>query len=170
MLWIILFAIVGIVIGIIVTIDLGDGFLAGLGWTTVIGLVGCLIGLVVLLISSAIADCSAEKTYYTVEDTEIYALQDNVGVEGSFYLGSGHIDDNLKYFYVKQTDLGYTVCDVNADDAYIQYTSDKCHLVRRSYKFNNRFVRLIAMPMENDKYIFYIPDGSIINNYAIDLK
>jgi hypothetical protein len=119
-----------------------------------------MIGLIIMMPVSAIADCCADKTWHTVEDTDIYALQDNLTTEGSFFLGSGHIDDELKYFYVKETD---------ADDSYIRYTTDRCHIERQNYTFNNDFVAAIAIPM-SDRYIFHIPDGSILNNYAVDLK
>ena len=169
MLWIIIGAIAGLVIGIAISSNeyftFGEGFV-----TTLCTMVaGVLTGLIVFLLSSCIADCCAEKTYYTVEDTDIYALQDNMTTEGRFFLGSGHIDNELKYFYVKQTDVGYTISNVDVDNAYIQYTSDRCYVEKQQGKFNNWFVRLIAEPMDV-RYIFHIPEGSIINNYSIDLR
>lgn len=121
------------------------------------------------IISSEIAEATADKTYSVAEDVEIYALQDNMYTDGSFFLGSGHINDELKYFYVKQTEFGYAVSNVDADNTYIQYTTDRCHLERYTYTFDNWFVSLIAVPL-TDRYVFYIPEGSIINNYSVDLK
>lgn len=139
----------------------------GWGFLTLICATG--IAVVVTIISSSIAEVDADKTYHLSEDIEIYALQDNITTDGSFFLGSGHIDDELKYFYVEKTDLGYTIKNVDADQAYIQYTSDRCHIEKQSYTFNNWFVRLIAIPL-NDRYVIYIPEGSIVNNYSVDLK
>ena len=118
--------------------------------------------------SGMIADACADKTWSVVEDVEIHALQDNVTTEGNFFLGSGHIDKELKYFYVEETDLGYTVSNVDADDAYIRYTNDRCRLERQTYEFNNPWVYLVAIPL-GERYVFYIPEGSIINNYSVDL-
>lgn len=144
-------------------------------WYEVLGLVVPILlicigfGSICLVFTSAICDSVADKTYHITEDTEIYALRDNIVTEGDFFLGSGNIDGELNYFYVVQTDMGYTINHMDADNVYIQYTTDRCHLETYSYTFNSKFVRLIAAPM-SERYIFYIPDGSIINNYSIDLS
>lgn len=141
--------------------------IVGLGFLTL--LLAMILALMITSISSSIAEVDADKTYHLSEDIEIYALQDNVTTDGSFFLGSGHIDDELKYFYVEKTDLGYTVKNVDADRAYIQYTSDRYHIEKYSYTFDNWFVRLIAIPV-SERYVIYIPEGSIVNNYSVDLK
>lgn len=47
---------------------------------------------------------------------EIVALQDNMTIEGSFFLGSGYIEGELYYFYMeKKADGGYTAQKVYAD-------------------------------------------------------
>lgn len=160
-----------ITIGIVIYWIVDDLF----GWFGAIGM-GFLVlllatGSAVLLTigSSIIAETCADKTYSLAEDIDIYALQDNLTTEGSFFLGSGHINDELKYFYVEQTEFGYTVNNVDADNTYIQYTTDRCHLERHTYTFDNWFVNLIAVPL-TDRYVIYIPEGSIINNYSVDLK
>lgn len=169
MLWIILGAVIGLVFGIKIAIDNYCDFWEGVGYAVMGIILGVAIGTMVMILSSIVTDCCAEKTYYTVQDTDIHALQDNLATEGNFFLGSGHVNEELKYFYVKETDAGYTICNIDADKAYIQYTSDRCHLVRQSYTYNNWFVSLIAIPFQ-DRYIFYIPEGSIVTNYSIDLK
>lgn len=161
--------IIGFIVGFVYSLNNCWSFWEGVGTTILITILGMAIGAVLMTFSSAIANSCADKTWTTVEDTDIYALQDNLTTEGSFFLGSGHINDELKYFYVKETDVGYTVCNVDADDSYIRYTTDRCHIERQTYEFTNGFVKLIALPM-SDRYIFHIPDGSILNNYAIDLK
>lgn len=170
MLWIILCSIIGLIIGIIWAINDALDFWEGFFDAFISLLLGVMIGLLCMLFSSIFAECGAEKTWSTVEDTNIYALQDNLTTEGSFFLGSGHIDDELKYFYVKETDIGYTVCNVDADDSYIRYTTDNCHVERQICTFTNDFVNLIAFQFDDTRYIFHIPDGSILNNYAVDLQ
>ena len=169
MLIIVLGLIIGFIVGVIYALNNCYGFWEGFGTTILITIFGVLISCIIIMPVSAIADSCADKTWNTVEDVDIYALQDNLTTEGSFFLGSGHIDNELKYFYVKETDVGYTVCNVDADDSYIRYTTDRCHIERQTYEFTNGFVKLIAFPI-SDRYIFHIPDGSIINNYAVDLK
>lgn len=169
MLIILLGLIIGLIVGIVISINDYCDFWEGVGITVLVTILGVMISFFIMMPVSAIADSCADKTWSTVEDSDIYALQDNLTTEGSFFLGSGHINDELKYFYVKETDVGYTVCNVDADDSYIRYTTDRCHIERQTYEFTNGFVKLIACPM-SDRYIFHIPDGSILNNYAVDLK
>ena len=169
MLFIFLGLIIGFIAGLVYSLNNCWGFWEGAGTTILITILGIIISLFIMMPVSAIADSCVDKTWSTVEDVDIYALQDNLTTEGSFFLGSGHINDELKYFYVKETDVGYTVCNVDADDSYIRYTTDRCHIERQTYEFTNAFVAAIAIPM-SDRYIFHIPDGSILNNYAVDLK
>jgi hypothetical protein len=68
-----------------------------------------------------------------------------------------------------QEDLGYTVKKVDADKCHIKYTDDRCHIEQLDYTFDNGFVRLIAFPTSSE-YIIYIPEGSIVNNYQVDLS
>lgn len=169
MLWFIIGILVtiGIVIYLIWEDFLGFGEILGFGFLT---LIAAFFGALLLtLFASAFAEAGAEKTYHVVEDVDIYALQDNIATEGSFFLGSGHVDGELKYFYVEKTDIGYTVKHVDADQTYIKYTSDRCHIERYTYTYNNWLVNLIAVPL-TDRYIIYIPEGSIVNNYTVDLK
>jgi hypothetical protein len=169
MLWVIIWLLV--VIGFTVyTIrdrwsDWGDVAMAFFGSF----MAGFAIVMMVTLFSSAICDEVCDKTWYTSSDVEIHALQDNITTEGRFFLGSGQVDGNLKYFYVEDTEFGYTVRDVDADNTYIKNTDGKCHLETQTYEFDNWFVRLIAAPM-GERRIFYIPEGSILQNYNIDLQ
>ena len=144
------------------------GEIAVLGFMSFLG--AMLVAFLLTLFSSAIAYSCADKTYSVAEDVEIYALQDNITTEGSFFLGSGHIDDELKYFYVEETDLGYTIKHVDADDTYIQYTDGRCHLEKHTYTYDGWFAQAVTMPLFGDRYVFYIPEGSVINNYSVDLK
>lgn len=169
MLWIFLGLILAVVFGIVISVNDYATFWEGVGNTCLLILLFVMPATLLGAVSSEIADEYAAKTYYVEEDIDIYALQDNLTTDGRFFLGSGHIDDELKYFYVQKTDVGYTVRNVDADESYIQYTSDRCHLEKQAYHFDNWFIDWIAFP-KGYRYVFYIPDGSIINNYAIDLK
>lgn len=139
------------------------------GWSVTWFIVSLLCSALACAVFSEIADSAASKTYFITEDVDIYAIQDNLTTEGNFFIGSGDVDDELKYFYVEKTEFGYSVTNVDADNTYIQYTTDRCHLERYTYTFDNWFVRLIAFPCST-RHVFYVPEGSIINNYTVDLK
>ena len=171
MLWFIIAIIVVVIFVAYMIIEerwcLSWGEIFGFGFIAFI--VAMLCAFLLTTLSGAIADECAAKTYSVAEDVDIYALQDNITNGGSFFLGSGHVDNELKYFYVTETELGYTINSIDADDVYIKYTTDRCHVEKHTYTFDNWFVRCIAIPM-TERYVFYIPEGSVINNYAVDLK
>ena len=57
-----------------------------------------------------------EKHFVVDEQTEIFSIGNEVGVEGSFVLGSGHIESEMYYFYyVKGESGGIVINKVKAD-------------------------------------------------------
>lgn len=171
MLWVLIWiiAVVGITVYTICDCDRWSDFSDVMLAFFSSAVLGFMILVLTILLSSGICHISCDKTWYTSSDVEIHALQDNITTEGSFFLGSGQVDGNLKYFYVEDTEFGYTIRDVDADNTYIKYTDGECHMETQSYEFDNWFVRLIAVPM-TERRIFYIPEGSILQNYNIDLR
>lgn len=137
---------------------------------------GLSVGLVVtMIISAAAAGMLGEKEAVTVNITPIYAFQDNLNIKGHRTLMSGYIDEVLYYYYVYQTtDGGYKVGHVKQDDATIYYTANEedCRLETREMHFKNPIHDWLAEGFidENTSYAFYIPEGSIITEYNVDLQ
>ena len=133
-----------------------------------------LAGLLVWLLIGALAFATAEpssKTLLESEAIEIYALADGNLVEGhSSFLGNGHIDEELKYTFVKKDDFGYTVKQVDADTCYIKYTNSTPKAVPIEEHYNGFIKFWTGDNVAKTGYIFYLPEGSIIEQYNIDLK
>ena len=102
----------------------------------------CVVDLIALL--GFITMGGVELTHVeVVNSTEIVALQDNSSVSGSFFLGSGSVDNTDYYVFYINTETGYKREKLNADSqsnpVYIKYiTSDNEVPHIDSYGINTR--------------------------------
>ena len=124
----------------------------------------------VLLLASVIISCNTEIEYNKASDTKIVALKDNQNVNGSFYIMGGYVDKDLYYYYATETELGYKTEKISAENAYIKYTDGETHIERYSGKFANESTNLWAFPMCKDRYIIYCPEGTVTNEFNVDLE
>lgn len=105
----------------------------------------------------------SNRPYFT---ESIIALNDNYITSGRFYLRSGYINEDLYYQYlVKQSGGGYVTDKVKASNATLYYTdwNYRVEWYTRSkkwlyFEYKETFVKI------------YIPEGSISDNYSVDLK
>jgi hypothetical protein len=126
--------------------------------------------LLVLSISSAIISCDADFDYNMVSDTKIITLKDNQNVSGSFYIMGGYVDENLYYYYATETEFGYKTEKIKAENAYIKYTDGETHIERYVGEFANDSNNLWGFPVCDDRYIIYCPDGTVTNEFIVDLE
>ena len=144
-------------------------------WETLFGSAGMafivfLVGfLIALVLSVAWEDAPVEIT--TSTDYEIVALQDNLGLQGQFFLGSGYVDDELSYTYMHYVeDRGYKVETVDASNAYVEFTDKQPYVSLVRYQFKDAWRNYFTVPYNSGDAFFYVPEGSILQNYNIDLK
>ena len=101
---------------------------------------------------------------YSVE--YIVSLNDNNLISGSFYLRSGHIDENLYYQYmVKMNNGGYVSNKVNSKNTIIYYSDDNFRV-----EWWTRSKKYLWFKVKDKINKVYIPEGSISDMYSIDLK
>ena len=104
------------------------------------------------------------------EDTTIplVAMQDGTGT----FVRSMHVKEDLNYFYLYPDENGRGIASgqAKAKHSYINYTEDEPYLVfHHARKFDSFLWNLITLPWA-DEYYFYIPEGSIVQDYTIDLN
>ena len=128
------------------------------------------ITLIVLLVSSLIVSNCAEIKYDMISDTKIIALKDNQSTNGNFYVFGGYVDEDLCYYYATETKLGYKTEKIKADNTYIRYTNENPHVERYYARFANDRVHLLGFCMLDDTYVIYCPDGTVINEFKVDLE
>ncbi len=166
--------IVAIVIAIVVAYEECYGF--ELGFTLVLTFLFGLLAFLIWFLIGAVSLTGAEPVSQTIAEDqaiEIYSLTDGnlaEGYTGSF-LGRGYIDEELKYAFVKKDKLGYAIEQVEADECYVKYTKDTPKAVPIIYHYGGWLKFWCGVTeSESSSYVFYLPEGSIIEQYNIDLK
>ena len=166
----------GFLFGLINDGDLCLGFLgsvAGFLFAVLISMIVC--GLIIPFAADAVgATHSIEK----VEVTPLYALKDNSNLSGTFFLGSGSVNETDYYYYiVREEGKGYCVQKKAINNyTYLDYlSSEDCEydepcLAYYYDEWDNKILRFFAWSPAN-WHTFYVPEGSIIENYyEVDLE
>lgn len=170
MIWFIIGFVVAISIIICIWCDDWNDLGEKIGYSVLILLTSFLISLIVWLGASAITTCCAEIKYDIVSDTKIIALKDNQNVNGSFYIMGGYVDEDLYYYYATETEFGYKTEKIKADNAYIKYTDGETHIERYEGEFASGSAYLWGACICSDRYIIYCPEGTVTNEFDVDLE
>ena len=165
MAYIIIFAIVGLVLGIMSgcewwekliesTVGMIAGFTLGvLCWVSI----GLLIGLLL-------------PTKEEASTKEIYALNDGTNISGYSYLARGYVEEEEIIKYISDGEYGKKIYTADADNSYINEGSENAYVEIRDKQFKHYWFALFACEFYDDVYIFYVPDGSVTNEINIDLE
>lgn len=172
MLFIIVPAVVFIVVFLYCWIFEGE-FGPGLG----LGSVFACVGLLCTLLASLFFTGETNMQVGQIDTYEIHALVDNASYEGhiagNVFLISGYVDEELEYRYMYKVDgKGYAFGSIDADQCYLNTTSDTPVLEVRHQEYKNGFLRwAFGDPGVPPEYIFFLPeDAEIIDEFKIDFK
>lgn len=151
--------------------DFGDvcvGLLVGMGVMIALFIVLILFGVINQAISTPIEDI-------IYIDADITTLEDNFQIKGRKYLTHGYIDETLSYTYInKQIDGGYKVYSVPASDSTVYYIKDneQPHIEYHKTQFVNPVLKFLYndTPLFDQTYKIYVPEGTIVETYSIDLR
>ena len=166
----------GFLFGLIGDGDLCLGFLGSVAGFLFAGLISMIVcGLIIPIAADAVgATHSIEK----VEVTPLYALKDNSNLSGTFFLGSGSMNETDYYYYIiREEGKGYCVQKKAINNyTYLDYlNSEDCKydepcLAYYYDEWDNKILRFFAWSPAN-WHTFYVPEGSIIENYyEVDLE
>lgn len=135
------------------------------------GLLGALAsGFCVVLVALIIGVfIPSSEIIYEETVTPIVSLEDNMSRGGAFFLGTGSVKDSIYYYYMTETEYGYELRNVAASKAYIKYDTEPRIVIKNGCGFKHWYNNIWAFPTHTH-YTIYIPEGTILNNYNIDLK
>lgn len=132
---------------------------------------GVMVGMISIPILMGAVHLVFDTEYVYKDSKEVYALQDNVGTEGRFFLGSGGVDSKMEYYYMIKEDKGMQIQSVNAEKSYVNEVDDvKPNINCYERRFENKVVQWLTPALPRNEYIFEIPEDSIKQNYNIDLQ
>lgn len=129
-----------------------------------------LLSFLCLLISSLVVTEVANIEYEKANDIDIIALKDNQNVNGRIYLMGGYVEEDLYYYYAKETEYGYKTDKIKAEDCYIKYTDEQPHIEEYEAKFTSDVAKAFGFPIDRNRYIIYCPENTITNEFKIDLE
>ena len=106
------------------------------------------------------------------ETKELYALQDSNEISGSFFLGSGRVDEEMHDVYIVKEDRGKQMqtLKIETNNIYLNDNVDTPTLDIYSKDFKYGWMYWFAVPRGDCEYVFNIPPDSINYKYNIDLK
>ena len=153
-----------------------DGILDALLGGALGALIGIAMSIIIVLPIHCAIDCYADRADTKTAEHTICALADNAALEGrvngNVFLASGYVNENLKYGYMYRVEnRGYGYDSVPAEYSYINRTTETPHVEAYDIYYKNPIVRFLFPCVDNDEYVFYLPEeAQITNEYIIDLK
>ena len=133
------------------------------------GVLGLLVGFLIMLLAPP-CFFNTQFDEQLVETIELVTLEDNFGVQGSAYLFSTQIDNELKYTYLYESTRGLTTGTIDADDAYLRDNTENPRIEVYEEHHPNVILDWLFWP-GSTFYVIYVPEGSIVtNSYNVDLK
>lgn len=166
MVFIILFAILGIVIGLCA--EWGDFDFIAVASVLGMGILGGIFGFTIALIGSGLGTPTEVRE---VETTDLVCLSDNYSVAGNFYLGYGNIDGEMRYTYLYEEEgKGYTLGCIRASQCYIYVQDPDIPAQLRTITYGRKTGNWFCLDIPRHEYTLYIPQDSIAYGFNIDLQ
>lgn len=171
MFWFILTGIIALVVVGFMVYEEANSYHGAPFLVATMGLIGgvfCafLIGMLGNLFGSAWTDIH----WVSESQSELLTLQDSTGTGGSFFLGTGTVDEEASFFYYEKLERGAHLTSIDADQAIIiEEDIDKPYLEVLVGKSDNT-LWLVDFLAEKHAYEFHIPKGSIVTNYSLDAQ
>lgn len=132
-----------------------------------ISFIVCVASLIFYFVGMAKCESSdwvVSETPYSVE--KIMSLNDNNLTNGRFYMRRGYIEENLYYQYIVELNNGgFVENKVNSANATLFYTEDNYRV-----EWYTKTKSWLYWEMEKIYNKIYIPEGSITDDYSIDLN
>lgn len=177
MIWIIIFAIAGLVLAYEASEELTDtliGKIFSLIVTVpIFSIFGVLLGLLFGIVIGFIGYVTAPTKDVQVSDLPIYSLTDNAEYNGRFVLGSGQVDGDLKIYYVAQADDGKKIEKADRSNVVIVESDEQPRAVVTGKRYKWYWVNLFMLDiheMFGDKVTLTVPKNTVTTEYNIDLK
>lgn len=110
---------------------------------------------------------------YVSQETLLAAIQDGSQTTGSFFLGSGRIEEGTYYFFYAKAGEHSYVMDKRSTSNAVIVEDDPAQPYLREYaiRFLDDRSYYFGLPLHPPPPVeFHIPKGSILQNYRLDLR
>lgn len=130
--------------------------------------VGIFTGFFVLIAFGLPLSYNLPKTI-NYQEKNIVSLQDSVGIQGTFFLGSGSIKGNPTYTFYTEEDGGFKLNNVNASSTLIKYGDQP----KTKYESGCDGVWQWIAPCaysSSEPVEVTVPEGTIKQNFTLDAQ
>lgn len=143
--------------------DYVDNFL---DFVVVFFIFGCAMGVGVSIV---ISFTITPDHYYKEEVYNLESMRESDMVNGSFFLGSGHVGNKFVYIYYTSDAGVFRGNTADIEKSAIKYTNGKPSVTKYVYKLKNSFKNWFFIPinMGSDTYAFEVPEGSIKSQFKL---
>ena len=144
------------------------------------GMAGAVVGAIMgVIIAFLIGGLIANKIPLPPERHTMVNIADNTEIHGTFFLFSGSIDEEPVYAWYEKTGPNtYKRRSVSSDNAEVHYlTNDEAPYYEiNRFKYEEGFLKTwyfnlsSGKPYTGEDYDFYVPKGTITNDYKLDAQ
>lgn len=133
---------------------------------------GSLLGIVAALTLTIILLATANTETVAVSEKPIYALKDGGQIGGSFFIGTGTVEEEQYFFYVTDKGEGKTIDKQLVEEStVIEDNNRHPEIVKCDERFKSGFVRFMFGDYMGDAtYKIYVPEGTVTTDFTIDMK
>lgn len=141
-----------------------------IGDKVVMAIMGACIGMFSgFMISIIMGGAILPTEYVLVDESELVALRDNGSVEGNFFLGCGSIDKEFYYFFYKKDATNKITFGKLPVEEVLIIEEHRTDPTIKEYRKKGKYSRWAVTP-SSAKYEIYVPMGTIVNQFKLDLK
>lgn len=93
----------------------------------------------------------------------LVSIDNNISVQGNFFLGSGFIESKQYYFYMEKLDGSFVPHRVVVEDNVFitENSQENPKIIFYKFKFNNKYANLIAVNLSEKVIEIVIPKNSV---------
>ena len=138
------------------------------------------IGAFMVVTYISVSYTSNIKMHEEIESSQtIVNLKDNRDTKGHFFIGTGYVGTEAYYYYYYQTKSGsYKANKIETDKCEIIYTNDTPHIdtiiqipdEEQTKNWLTLSWLLSLQTSSNERYKIYVPEGSITDEFSIDME
>jgi hypothetical protein len=166
MFWIVFFSIVLAIITI--TLLARDSNHHGAADYIVLTLLSVILGGLLGVCVGGITALAQDKEYKYEKTLGLVAMSDTNGVDGSFFLLGGQINDVYEYIYFYETNIGVATGTAEANTSYIKEEKrddGKVDIYNKMLVAPSIFALYLV---SGQQYVFTIPEGSLKRTFSIN--
>ena len=129
--------------------------------------IGCCVGILFAVIIFAVTPHDISK-----ERHDLVAIKDGSGINGSFFLGCGTIEDrNYYYYYEKSNDNGYKQQKILVDKVVLyEDATDSTAYIEFQHKISKTPYKKWSVNCGCIQTKIHVPKGTIIKQFKLDLE